>query len=123
MNVSVMAMANLVGSGWVGGEGAQGGLVDGERVLGGHRLDADVVGAGGDVLLDAGAHRVGIAPGDQRVEEVVGGAVDVLVGEAEPEPVVPVVRQGGVHRQGGPGGVAGDGGIGDRKRTRLNYST
>src|SRR3546814_9218844 len=83
MNVSVMAMANLVGSGWVGGEGAQGGLVDGERVLGGHRLDADVVGAGGDVLLDAGAHRVGIAPGDQRVEEVVGGAVDVLVRSEE----------------------------------------
>src|SRR3546814_17753977 len=92
MNVSVMAMANLVGSGWVGAEGAQGGLVDGERVLGGHRLDADVVGAGGDVLLGAGAHPVGIAPGDARVEEVIVGGVDVLAGEAQLTPVVQFVR-------------------------------
>src|SRR6266849_479880 len=57
------------------------------------RLDADMVGAGCPVLVDAPADRRRVAPGDHRVDQSIGAAAgEVRRREAEAEQVVAIVR-------------------------------
>src|SRR3954469_4903317 len=56
------------------------------------RLDADMVGAGVPVLLDALADRLLGAPGDIGVDEAVGAAArQIVAAKAEPRPVIDVI--------------------------------
>src|SRR5262249_46773403 len=56
------------------------------------RLDAHVVGAGVPMRLHARADRGFVAPGDVGVDKAVGAAAgEIIVGEAEPAPVVHVI--------------------------------
>ena len=85
-------------------------VVHAERVAVGEHLEADVVGAGVAVRLDASGDRLLVAPRDERVHEPVAAAVEQIVGgEPEPHPVVGVVLQQQVVGQVGaaeaPGGV------------------
>ena len=58
----------------------------------GQHLDAYVIGAGVAMFGDTLRDRAFVAPRDDRVDEAVASAVgEVVVGEAEPTPVVPVV--------------------------------
>ena len=58
------------------------------------RLDADVVGAGLEVLEDAPSDLVLVAPRHERVDERVAAAAgEIFLGEPEPTQVVGVVRQ------------------------------
>ena len=58
-------------------------FVDLARALRADRLDADMVGAGVPMLLDAGADRGLVAPGDDRVDKPVGApAGEVIVAKA-----------------------------------------
>ncbi len=67
-----------------------------------------MVGAGLMEGADPGADRVDVAEREQRVEQAVAAATrQVLLGEAQPQPVVGVVGQREVVGQGGAGGGAG----------------
>ena len=68
--------------------------------IGGEHLDADVVGSGVAVGLDALADRGIVAPGDEGVDETVAAAVgEIVVGEPDALPVVRVVGEAEVRRQ------------------------
>ena len=57
-------------------------------------LDADVVGAGVEVRLHTGRDGGLVAPRDEGINEAVAAAVgEIVLAEAEPQPVVHVVRQ------------------------------
>src|SRR5260370_23799539 len=67
-------------------------VVGSARTVGADRLDADMVGAGVPMLLDALADRRLIAPGDIGVDKAVGAAAgEIIVAKAEPAPVVDVI--------------------------------
>src|SRR5262249_25289508 len=55
-------------------------------------LDTDVVGARVEMLLDAGANGVDVAPGHDLLEEPIAAAVrEIVIREAEPEQMVAIV--------------------------------
>src|SRR5262245_21241249 len=63
-------------------------------LVGVESLEADVIGPRRPVLVDPPANRCDIAPGDQRVDQVIGAAVgEVRRREAEAQQVLAVVRQ------------------------------
>src|SRR5918911_5539124 len=74
-------------------------LVRTARAVGVDRLDADMVGPGIPMLLDALADRRLVAPGDIGVDEAVRAAIRQLVAKAEPAPVVGVIVELQVRRQ------------------------
>src|SRR2546426_12260428 len=66
----------------------------GHGLVGVERLDADMVGAGCPVLVDAPADRRRVAPGDHRVDQSIGAAAgEVRRREAEAEQGVAAVHQ------------------------------
>ena len=76
-------------------------------------LHADVVGAGIVMRLHARGDRLLVAPGDQGVDQPVGATVgEVVLGEAEPQEVVGVVRQHQVAGEVLAGDLAGLGPVG-----------
>ena len=79
-----------------------------------------MVGAGVDVRLHAGGERGLVAPRHHLVDEAVAQGLDVVVGEAETLPVVRVVREGGVDRQGLAGDRPGGVGVGVEDDTLLD---
>ena len=85
----------------------------------GEHLDADVVGARGVVLGDALGDLPRLTPGDERVDQALAAAVgNVVVGEAEPQQVVDVVRRVQVAVGGGARDRRGRG----RRRSRARPS-
>src|SRR5262249_25628857 len=77
------------------------------------RLDAHVIGAGGEMGVDPRADRFLIAPGDDRVDEAVGAAAGkVALPEAEPAPAIDVVLEQHVGRERGARAAAGAGRVG-----------
>src|SRR5271170_4179367 len=75
-------------------------FIDLARALRADRLDADMVGAGIPVLLDAGADRGLVAPGDDRVDKAIGPAAgEVGVAIALGSPGIDVVFELQIVRQ------------------------
>src|SRR5271169_356207 len=75
-------------------------FIDLARALRADRLDADMVGAGVPMLLDAGADRGLVPPGDDRVNKAVGAAAGkVGLAKALAAPRIDVVLELQVVRQ------------------------
>src|SRR5437588_10509957 len=62
------------------------------RAVGADRLDADMIGAGVPMFLDALADRRLVAPGDIGVDEAVrAAAAEIVIAKAESPPIVDVI--------------------------------